>query len=191
MARPAFKRRWTRVVPQPMERSTYVLFTSLALILIFVFWQPLGGTVWDVQNAALRTVLWILFAAGWGLVLLATFLIDHFDLFGLRQVWLNFTGRPYTHTGFMTPGLYRYVRHPLYLGLFLAFWATPMMTVTHLVLAVVWTAYVLAAVRLEERDMVTLHGAAYREYQQQVPMIIPTGKSYQAPPAGVTYPTQS
>jgi protein-S-isoprenylcysteine O-methyltransferase Ste14 len=173
MARPAFKRWWTRFVPNPMERSTYVLFSSAALIATFAFWQPIAGTVWDVQNPIGRGVLYAAFGSGWVLVLVSTFLINHFDLFGLRQTWLYFRGRPYTHLHFATPGPYRYIRHPLYLGWLLAFWATPTMTVAHLVFAVMTTAYILVAIRFEERDLVSFHGKRYAEYRESVPMLIP------------------
>jgi protein-S-isoprenylcysteine O-methyltransferase Ste14 len=173
MARPAFKRWFTRLVPEAAERSTYVLASSVALIVMFALWQPLGGVVWSIDKPAIRGVLWGLFAFGWLLVLVSTFLINHFDLFGLRQVWLQLLGRPYTHLPFGTPGPYRYVRHPLYVGWFFAFWATPTMTVSHLVFAVMTTAYILVAIQLEERDLVAHFGEAYRSYRTRVPMLIP------------------
>jgi protein-S-isoprenylcysteine O-methyltransferase Ste14 len=173
MARPAFKRAWTRIVPEPMERSTYVLFSSLALIALFAFWQPIGGVVWDVQDPVGRAVLYALFAVGWLLVLVTTFLINHFDLFGLRQVWLYLRGKQYTPLKFVTPGPYRIVRHPLYVGWFFAFWATPTMTVAHLVFAMATTAYILIAIQLEERDLVRAHGMDYARYRQRVPMLLP------------------
>jgi protein-S-isoprenylcysteine O-methyltransferase Ste14 len=182
MARPAFKRWWTRIVPTPVERSTYVLASSLALILLFWQWRPLGGVVWDIDNAAGRALMWTGFAFGWGLVLVTTFLINHFDLFGLRQVWFNLRGRPYTQLPFKTPGPYRLVRHPLYVGWFFAFWATPTMTTTHLLFAVMTTAYILIAIQLEERDLVTFH-PEYAEYRERVPMLIPgTGSGAPAKP---------
>ncbi len=173
MARPAFKRRLTRIVPTSAERSTYVLVSSLTLIALFALWQPLGGEVWTVMDPTLRGVLWGGFAFGWLLVLVSTFLINHFDLFGLRQVWLQLVGRPYTEIGFRTPGPYRYVRHPLYVGWFFAFWSTPTMTVSHLVFAVATSAYILIAIRLEERDLVAHLGNAYQEYRERVPMLMP------------------
>jgi len=173
MARPAFKRWWTRFVPKPVERSTYVLFSSLALIALFVFWQPIGGVIWDVQDPVGQAVLYGLFAFGWGLVLVATFLINHFDLFGLRQVWLHLRGKEYRPLNFGTPGLYKIVRHPLYVGWFFAFWATPTMTAAHLFFALLTTAYILIAIRFEERDLVAEHGARYSEYRKQVPMLVP------------------
>lgn len=173
MARRWFKERWTRVVPGAIERSTYVLFSSLALILVFWLWRPLGGTVWSVDDPAARFVLLSLFGFGWALVLVSTFLINHFDLFGLRQVWLFLRGKPYTKLQFGTPGPYRFVRHPLYVGWFFAFWMTPAMTYAHLLFALATTAYILLAIRFEERDLVHEHGPAYEEYRRSVPMLVP------------------
>jgi len=175
MARPAFKQVWTRIVPEPIERSTYVLASSLALILLFWQWRPLGGVVWDVQDPVGRALLLSGFAFGWLLVLVTTFLINHFDLFGLRQVWLHLRGRRYRPLPFKTPGPYRIVRHPLYVGWLFAFWATPTMTVTHLLFAVVTTSYILLAIRLEERDLIAAH-PEYSEYQKRVPMLVPVGR---------------
>ncbi len=177
MARRWFKDWWTRAVPRPLERSTYVLFSSLALLLLFWQWRPLGGVVWSVESQAGRLVLWALFAFGWGLVLVSTFLINHFDLFGLRQVWLYLLGRPYTPLRFGTPGPYRIVRHPLYVGWFFAFWMTPTMTLAHLLFSVATTAYILVAIRFEERDLVREHGEAYESYRRRVPMLIPFARS--------------
>jgi len=173
MARPAFKRWWTRIVPEPIERSTYVLLSSVALLLLFALWQPIGGIVWDVEDMNGRVVLYALYAFGWALVFATTFLINHFDLFGLRQVWLHLRGRPYTHLRFVTPGPYRMVRHPLYVGWLFAFWATPTMTVAHLVFALATTAYILIAIQFEERDLVAAHGDDYRLYRARVPMLVP------------------
>src|SRR4051812_2541970 len=178
MARPWFKRAWTRLVPEPAERSTYVLFSSLALIALFAFWQPLGGTVWNIVNPAGRMLMYQLFGLGSALVLVSTSLINHFDLFGLRQVWLYLVGKPYTRLTFRTPLFYRYVRHPLYVGWFMAFWFTPTMTVTHLFFAVMTSAYILMAIRWEERDLVVLHGAKYANYRESVPMLIPSPSAY-------------
>jgi methanethiol S-methyltransferase len=179
MARAWFKQRWTRFVPKPIERSTYVLFSSLALILLFSMWQPIGGVVWSVDGTAATVVLRTLFAFGWSLVLIATFLIDHFDLFGLRQVWLYLIGQPYTPRPFATPGVYRLVRHPLYVGWFLAFWMTPAMTAAHLLFAVATSAYILIAIQLEERDLVREFGHTYEDYRRRVPMLLPFARARQ------------
>lgn len=172
MARPGFKRWWTRYVPRPVERSTYVLFSSVLLIVLFAFWEPMGGMVWSVSDPLARGLLHGLYGLGWVLVLVSSFQINHFDLFGLRQVWLYFRGRPYSQLPFKTPWLYRHVRHPLYVGWFLAFWATPTMSLAHLLFALLTTAYILIAIRLEERDLAVFH-PEYREYRQRVPMLIP------------------
>jgi methanethiol S-methyltransferase len=173
MARPGFKRVLTRVLPASIERSTYVLASSLALILLFWQWRPLGGTVWDVGHEAGRALLYGGFAFGWALVLVTTFVINHFDLFGLRQTWRAFRGQPQTPVRFMTPILYRIVRHPLYVGWLFAFWSTPTMTVAHLLFAVVTTAYILVAIQLEERDLMSVH-PEYGEYRHRVPMLVPS-----------------
>ena len=173
MARPWFKRVWTRFIPEPVERSTYVLFSSLALLVLFWQWRPMGGVVWNVEEQALRIVLYGLCAMGWLLVLTSTFLINHFDLFGLRQVYLFLLGKQYTQLAFGTPVLYRHVRHPLYLGWLFAFWATPTMKVPHLVFAIATTLYILMAIQFEEKDLISLHGDEYRRYQKSVPMILP------------------
>jgi protein-S-isoprenylcysteine O-methyltransferase Ste14 len=176
MARRGFKRWWTQLVPEPIERSTFVLFASLALILLFWQWRPLGGVIWLVEHPVARAAIWTVFGFGWLLVLVVTFVINHFDLFGLRQVWLALLGKPYTKVKLVTPGPYRFVRHPLYLGFLLAFWATPVMTVAHFVFAAATTAYILVAIKLEERDLVAEHGVGYENYRRRVPMLLPFGR---------------
>ena len=173
MARPAFKKVWTRIIPQPIERSTYVLLSNVVTVLLMWLWRPLPGIVWDFQQPVLRWTMWGLFLVGSLLVPAVTLLINHFDLFGLRQVWLPLIGRPYTRVPFRTPLPYRYVRHPLYLGFLLAFWMTPTMTLAHLVFAVATTAYIVLAIQFEERDLVVEHGHAYEEYRRTVPMLLP------------------
>lgn len=173
MARPAFNRWWTKFVPPPAERSTYVLFSSLALLLLFWQWQPMGGLVWQVENSMGRLLLYSLFAFGWLLVLVSTFLINHFDLFGLRQVYLYLRGQEYTSLRFATPGPYKLVRHPLYVGWLFAFWAPPTMTVAHLMFAFLTTAYILIAIQFEERDLLAAYGETYAEYRRQAPMLVP------------------
>jgi protein-S-isoprenylcysteine O-methyltransferase Ste14 len=172
MARPAFKRALTGVLSPVVERSTYVLASSLALILLFWQWRPLGGVVWDVANEIGVALLYAGFAFGWGLVLVTTFVINHFDLFGLRQVWRHLNGQPQQGLHFVQPVLYRIVRHPLYVGWFFAFWCTPTMTVTHLLFAIMTTAYILVAIQLEERDLMAEH-PEYADYRKRVPMLIP------------------
>ncbi len=172
MARPGFKRWWTRFVPRVAERATYTLFSSLALLLMFALWRPMGGMVWQIEHPAGRAVMYGVFAAGWLIVLCTTFLINHFDLFGLRQVWLYFRGREHTHLRFVTPGPYRYVRHPLYVGWLLGFWGTPTMTAAHLLFAAATTAYILVAIRLEEKDLMDAH-PEYAAYRERTGMLTP------------------
>lgn len=173
MARPAFKRWWTKIVPEPIERSTYVLLASLCLILLFEYWQPMGGVIWQVESEAMQLFLKALCLFGFGIVLVSTFLINHFDLFGLRQVWFYFTGKKYEALPFRTPFFYNYVRHPLYFGFIIAFWSTPTMTIAHLFFAIMTTAYMLTAIQFEENDLIKQFGAKYQEYKKSAPMIIP------------------
>ena len=173
MARPAFKKWWTKFVPEHLERSTYVLLASLCLFLLMWQWQPVGGLVWSIEDAVVKNLLFITFFCGWFIVFFSTFLINHFDLFGLRQVWFYFTGKPYAHLPFRIPLLYKMVRHPLYLGFLIAFWATPVMTIAHLLFAILTTAYILTAIQFEEKDLHFLFGDKYRIYRSRVPMIVP------------------
>lgn len=176
MARPAFKRRWTRIIPEPMERSTFVVFTCICLLLMMWQWQPMGGIIWSIENPIAKTIMNVMFILGWGIVLISTFMINHFDLFGLRQVWLYFNGQKYEPLPFRVPLFYRFVRHPLYFGFMLAFWATPVMTVAHLFFAVMTTGYILTAIQFEEKDLITHFGEKYIEYKRKLPMIIPFSK---------------
>lgn len=183
MARPWFKRIWTRLIPQPIERSTYCLFSCGVTFLLMWQWRGLDAVVWDVQDPLGRGLLWGLFAAGWLMVPAVSLMINHFDLFGTRQVWLYLRGRPYTSLPFRTPMLYDRIRHPLYVGWALAFWATPTMTLGHLLFAGTLTLYMAAAAIIEERDLVNYFGDAYRAYQRRVPRYIPRFGEREATPA--------
>lgn len=186
MARPAFKRAWTRIIPEQLERSTYVLASTAILACIVYYWQPMGGIIWQVDNAIAVAAIYTVFALGWGILFLASFQINHFDLFGLRQVWLYFRGEEYTHLPFKTPFLYRYVRHPLYVGLMLGLWAAPTMTVAHLLFALLCTGYVFVGSRLEEKDLASFL-PEYEHYQKKVPMFLP-GRAYKAQQEPVAEP---
>jgi methanethiol S-methyltransferase len=173
MARPGFKRAWTKIVPPPIERSVYVLAASVALMILFLLWRPIPATVWDATGTVLEVPLWLLFAAGWLIVLLSTFLINHFELFGLQQAWFHVRGREAVPAELRQPLLYKWVAHPLYAGFFLAFWATPHMTAGHLLLALGMSAYMLIAIRYEERDLVAHFGRDYQDYRSGVGMLFP------------------
>ncbi len=173
MARPGFKARWTRLLPQPIERSTYVLLSSLILILLFWQWRPIPATVWAVDASAPRLILTGIGLLGFLIVLYSTVLIDHFDLFGLRQVLLHLSGERHADKGFVTPSLYRFIRHPLYLGWLIAFWVTPQMTQGHLLFSILSSAYIFMAIPFEERDLMQILGDDYRRYREHTSMIIP------------------
>jgi len=173
MARPAFKRAWTRIVPEAAERSVYVLAASVMLMILFLGWRPIPQVVWSVTNPIAADIIWLLFWAGWGIVLLSTFLINHFELFGLQQAWLNMRGRRAAHPELRQPFFYRWVAHPLYSGFFLAFWAAPEMTAGHLLLAVGMSAFMLIGIRYEERDLTALFGEDYSRYRSGVGMLTP------------------
>jgi protein-S-isoprenylcysteine O-methyltransferase Ste14 len=173
MARPAFKAWWTRFVPPSIERSTYVVLSSAVLVLLYWQWRTMPTVIWDVWQPAGRLALWVLFWLGWAIALGATFMVSHFDLFGLRQVFLAWRGKPYTHIGFHARWLYRLVRHPLMLGFLIAFWAAPTMTAGHLLFSIAMTGYILIATQLEEHDLVAALGNQYRDYRRQVPMLLP------------------
>jgi len=173
MARPWFKKWWTQYVPEPIERSTYVWFTCLMLTIIFVFWQPIEGYVWQIESGILVGAMWALFMLGWTILFVSTLLLNHFDLFGLRQVWLYFTGKPYEDLKFSTPLFYKWSRHPLYLGLLIAFFAAPNMSYPRLFFAIVMTIYVVMAIQWEEKDLISHFGSVYKSYRERVPMLVP------------------
>jgi len=175
MARPAFKRVWTKIIPKPAERSTYILMTSVALILLFLFWQPLPAKVWDASNTLAGTVLTVLFWAGWFVVLVSTFMIDHFDLLGLKQIYANLRKRQENQRNFVKIGFYRLVRHPIMTGFMIAFWAAPTMTAGHFLFTLVTTGYIVIAVLyLEEKDLIAEIGDEYLAYQREVPAFVPS-----------------
>jgi protein-S-isoprenylcysteine O-methyltransferase Ste14 len=178
MARPGFKQWWTRSVPSEIERSTYVLVSCVLMVLLMWLWQPLATVVWDIDNSLGRGVVWGLFVLGWLMVPAVSLLINHFDLFGTRQVWLHWKGQPYSGLPFGTPSIYRFIRHPLYVGWMTAFWAAPTMTVGHLLFAIGMTVYMLVAIPIEERDLVSHFGEDYAGYKARVPALIPNFKSH-------------
>jgi protein-S-isoprenylcysteine O-methyltransferase Ste14 len=173
MARPAFKARWTRIVPPPAERSVYVLAASIALMILFIGWHPIPQIVWNVSNSAVKAIIWAIFWIGWATVLISTFLINHFELFGLQQAWFNMRGREAEKPELRQPMFYRWIAHPLYAGFFLAFWAAPEMTLGHLLLALGVSIYMLIAIRYEERDLTDLFGEDYRRYRAGVGGLVP------------------
>jgi protein-S-isoprenylcysteine O-methyltransferase Ste14 len=173
MARPSFKKWWTQFIPKPIERSTYVLITNLLFVLIIWFWRPIPSVIWDVGEGPARALILVLFGAGWLLVVVSSFSIDHFDLFGLRQVYLYLVGKPYTHGKFMMTGFYKYIRHPLMLGWIIAFWSAPIMTTGHLFFAVCMTIYIFIGIKMEEKDLMKILGGEYVEYRGKTSMLLP------------------
>ena len=186
MARNGFKKWITRYIPKSAERSTYVLLSNLVMIVLFVFWQPMGGVIWSADSQFITNSVMVLFMFGWGVLLVSTFLIDHFHLFGLKQVWYQFTGKTMEPAAFMMPSFYKHVRHPIYVGWTIIVWATPVMTVAHLVFAMMCTAYIMVGIYLEEQDLEAEFGDDYRAYQDQVPMLIPAVKARQLGSAKLT-----
>jgi len=174
MARKGFKQWITKYIPSSAERSTYVFISNIAMLVIFYFWQPMGGVIWNTDNEILKNILLTLYMFGWALLFVSSFLIDHFHLFGLKQVWYDLSNKKMTYSKFMIPSLYKRVRHPLYVGWVIIVWATPIMTVSHLVFALLCSLYIIAGIKFEEKDLEAEFGDEYREYQKQVPMIIPS-----------------
>jgi len=185
MARPWFKHRWTKIVPMPIERSTFVFASCVVLILMYWQWRPMPEVIWSVEHPLARSLLYGLFAAGWVMVLYASACIDHFDLFGLRQVVLHLRGKEYTHPGFAMPWLYQTVRNPLMLGFLIAFWSTPVMTQGHLLFAIMTTGYILVGIRMEEGDLLRVLGEEYRQYRERTPMILPFARRNPAAQRGM------
>ena len=181
MARPAFKKALTKLVPESAERSTYVLFSGIFLTAMMLLWQPMGGDIWRIEYLPVRCLLHGIYALGWVVLVGSTFALNHFDLFGLRQVWLQFQGQPYSDLKFATPGPYRFVRHPIYVGWIILAWATPEMTWTHFAFAVATTLYIAKAITWEEKDLVNYHGDLYRAYQNATPKLIPNVSGEKAP----------
>lgn len=180
MARPTFKRWWTRIIPKPIERSTYVLFSNIAMIGLFLFWQPIGGVVWEIPGELGRAICYAMYGVGWAIVFYSTCLLNHFELFGLRQVYLHLCGRPYTPLPFKEPSLYKHVRHPIYVGWLMVFWFAPTMTTAHLLFAVVTTAYILIAIQWEERNLEEAL-SEYADYKMRVPMLVPNVRTLTTP----------
>lgn len=186
MARPAFKRWLTKFIPQAAERSTYVLLSTVCMALMMYYWAPLGGVIWNAETTWMQTLMTTLYMASWGLLLYATFLIDHFDLFGLRQVWFALRDKPLPELSFVTPAIYRVVRHPIYVGWLGIFWFTPTMTITHMVFAAGASAYIFIGIKLEERDLEKAH-PEYSQYKRKVPALIPSfTKRLSSSPEGQT-----
>jgi methanethiol S-methyltransferase len=186
MARPGFKRWWTQIVPKSVERSTYVLLASLALALLYWQWRPIPDVLWSIQDSTGRAVLYAVFALGWVIVLLSTFMINHFDLFGLRQVWLRVRNADYTEVPFVTRGFYNFVRHPIMLGFLIAFWSTPHMTMGHLLFSIATTGYIFIGIFFEERDLAAAHGRSFEQYRRAVPMILPLSRQKPGPERAVS-----
>ena len=177
MARKSFKERWVKIVPKPIERTTYGLFSCVALLLLFHFWEPINGVIWEFQSPTIVIILYSLYFLGWTITVVSTFQINHWDLFGLRQVYLYLRNRPYTALDFSQPTFYKQIRHPLYFGFLIAFWATPIMTVPHLLFSIMLSAYIFKAIQLEEKDLIFDFKERYLEYQKKVPMLFPVKRN--------------
>ncbi|MBI4243475.1 MAG: isoprenylcysteine carboxylmethyltransferase family protein [Planctomycetes bacterium] len=177
MARQGFKKWWTQIIPKPAERSTYVLLSSLLLCILYWQWEPLLQPIWTLDNETGKLIIQTLFWFGWGIVLISTFMINHFELFGLQQVFYHAKGKEFQYPSFRTPALYKFIRHPIMLGFIIAFWAAPKMTLGHLIFSVATTGYIFIGIMLEERDLVSFHGEKYKKYKKEVSMILPIPKS--------------